>query len=76
MDELIFDLLPKDSGHLITIELSYWVFDFDLLGCEAVVEESLAYASKMSGNHLSLLKDIINFKDSNIFLCKFYIYKN
>ena len=31
MNKLILDLLPEDSGHLITIELSNWVFNFDFL---------------------------------------------
>lgn len=30
MDELIFNLLPNDSGHLITIEFGDWICDLDL----------------------------------------------
>jgi len=36
MDELVFNVLPEDPGHLITIKLSYWVFDFDFLESKAI----------------------------------------
>jgi len=30
-DELVLDVLPDDSGHLITVEFGYGVFNLDLL---------------------------------------------
>ena len=30
IDELIFDHLPDDAGHLVPIHLDDWIFDLDL----------------------------------------------
>ena len=35
MDELVLDVLPEDSGHLVTVQLSHWVLNLDLLGRES-----------------------------------------
>ena len=42
VDELVLDLLPEDSGHLISIEFGNWVFNFDLLCGKRVGEGRLA----------------------------------
>lgn len=31
VDELVFDVLPDDAGHLISVQLDDWVLDLDLL---------------------------------------------
>lgn len=31
MDELVLDVLPDDTGHLVAVELHHWVLDLDLL---------------------------------------------
>ena len=38
VNELIFDKLPKDSGHFISIKLCYRVLDFDFLGGKRIGE--------------------------------------
>ena len=38
VNELIFDELPKDSSHLISIKLCDRVLDFDFLGGEGIGE--------------------------------------
>jgi hypothetical protein len=42
VNELVLDLLPEDSGHLISIEFGNGVFNFDLLGGKRVGEGRLA----------------------------------
>ena len=38
VDELIFDELPEDSGHLISVEFCDRVGDFDFLGGKGIGE--------------------------------------
>ena len=41
MDELVLDVLPEDSGHLVTVQLSDGVLDLDFLVGEAVGQAGL-----------------------------------
>jgi hypothetical protein len=50
-DELILNLLPDDSCHLVAIQLGDWIFDFDFLRGKTVIECSLGKVREMSGQH-------------------------
>lgn len=48
-DELILDLFPKDSGHLISVELSNWIDNLDLFGRKAVGEKGFIEIDEVPG---------------------------
>ena len=40
MDQLVLDLLPEDTSHLVSVKLSNWILDLDFLGGEGVGEST------------------------------------
>jgi len=53
MDQLVLDLLPEDTGHLITVELSNGVLDLEFLPSKTVSKASVGYVGYAPRYHLN-----------------------
>jgi hypothetical protein len=51
MNKLIFNLLPEDSSHLITIKFSNWIFNLNFVKGKSAGAKEAIERKQMFGNH-------------------------